>query len=759
MMFGGNQAVPDTALHPFDVLTELINSGKVDRNLLHSRDGFGKTICHLLVSRLKSFDTLNEERVLKLFSSIPLFDWLSVDCRGDTVLHTACSESGEESESFLLAVLAKDPRAAAVRNVYGQTPAMVLAARKGLTQNPIGLRFDMASLAPVHSGDMVNRLGTMPTFGGNAGSSESFYMPPWRMHAHLQTPQLVVSWLHPSASPDDWRSRQQSGGGMFGGVESVRAEAFYRIILMLISDAGTTTDLFEPDLSGNSLLHYVAASRYADDLSDEVASSFQAAAGFDVALLSHNNAGFTPQHCLIFSWASKSTGFSAFGHFAMTGSNRREYQQGKRKQPVMKLLFSKPSCFLVACKPSGETLLHLLLSMFVSASWSELFEDVVSACLNVADANGVYPIHLCFANEPGINQTPVFTLLRLLQLGADPFVAEKSGSKMTIFHMAAANGKQQTLLRFVSLGLIRADNVKQWCTQDAHGKTPLHYLAITSLQRAICSSFSSQLEVLGILSKLAGEEGCSIKDKTGRTFLDFVKVSLPASVASIPMVPLPADACRHAYVAFTEDWLSIRTVWSRFSPPTVCDACKRDLFEDGGDGEVLYGLETCSPMHAACLKSSKVNRLASARLFVDSSFSSICCFACEKKVPSDWSAKLLPQKEELAASLNANPDGSEWDLLQAGREVGVSVWRNASQVETVLDGLHCQVFMSRLRSINLNPNSDKPFILPVSRLPSANANNGFNFGNNAQPVVPPRSAAGKKYNRSKLKVRKKGRVF
>jgi ankyrin repeat protein len=105
----------------FEALDELVKCERVDEATWESRDGFGRTICHLLVIRLGVQDKLNRERLLKFFQSIPSsFNWLSVDCRGDTVLHTACSEGG--TAEVVQAVLAKAPEAANMRNMYGQTP-------------------------------------------------------------------------------------------------------------------------------------------------------------------------------------------------------------------------------------------------------------------------------------------------------------------------------------------------------------------------------------------------------------------------------------------------------------------------------------------------------------------------------------------------------------------------------------------------------------------------------------------------------------
>lgn len=228
---------------------------------------------------------------------------------------------------------------------------------------------------------------------------------------------------------------------------------------------------------------------------------------------------------------------------------------------------------------------------------------------------------------------------------------------------------------------------------------------------------------------------------------------MPSSIPTIPVVPLPPDACRHAYVALTEDIASIRVIWSNFRAPSSCEICKKDFSEED---QLIYNLETAIPSHAHCLSSARRGPPPAGRLFVTDNFRCVRCLACKGRVPDEWTAKLLP--DHSAGSVEVHRDGSEWDLLLAGRaDIGEqSIWRTAAQIEQSLDSLHAQAFTTRARAINASGSIERPYVLPVARLPNlANPNNNavFNFGNNnVNPPVPPRSAAGKKYNRSKLKL-------
>lgn len=299
------------------------------------------------------------------------------------------------------------------------------------------------------------------------------------------------------------------------------AESFYMLFEALVR-AGPT-DLSLTDALGNTLLHYVAACKFAEDMPKSVGQLLSGngkASGS--ALVALNHAGWAPQHCLVASIMAKGSGFGALTYQSSNGSFHREFFEQK-KLGAVELLFSTRESLSVTTQPGGETLLHLMLPHASSSNTFGILEEAAAVCVNTPDANGVYPLHMLFCSEPCLSLTNCFSFLKLLQLGADPYVVEEKGSRMTIFHMAAANGKQQSLLRMVSLGFIRADNVDRWCVRDAGGKTPLHYLAITSLQKAITSSFSKQLEVFALLCKLAGTEACSIKVFLLILFLLFFK--------------------------------------------------------------------------------------------------------------------------------------------------------------------------------------------------------------------------------------------
>jgi hypothetical protein len=464
---------------------------------------------------------------------------------------------------------------------------------------------------------------------------------------------------------------------MFSSADTATVDSFLSVLEPLLSGC---KNLFEADSQGSNILHYLAACRFADDVSERIVKLLS---GGDTAVTALNRFGCSPQHCLLFGGSSKVVGVFGGGiSVPILGSmTRKEYSVAKNGKlpPICKLIFPNRSSFVVVTEPLGETCLHLVLSSTVPyVTWTGFFTRLASDCVNVPDAKGVYPIHLLFSAQPALSSQPVYSFLRLLQLGADPFVSEKS-TGMTIFHMAASNGKQLSLLRMYNLGLIRRDNVAQWCAQDLEGRTPLHHLAMTSLQRSVCVNFSAQLQVLALLCSVAGSEACAVQDKGGRSMHAYLSTPLPEIQHFPKQAHLPADACCHAYIALTEDKDAIKAVWSRCALPSSCDVCKKEFADDGDSrDEQVIALQTAVPSHKRCMVSSY--------LYVDQSFA-IHCTWCKKTAPAEWTAELLPPTQDLAGSANANTEGSEWDVLLAGREQidekGWTLWRAAQQIEQV----------------------------------------------------------------------------
>jgi hypothetical protein len=666
-------------------------------------------------------------------------------------------------------LLDKDPKAVHTLNNVRQTPFMAFLSRRGNlfdhSVNPRAVGEERGAaphiLSVFQGFDLIHRLNSA-NMGFHSNVQEPYFDPPSRVHSSLQVTLFCCAWIHPSAAPDDWRHRLSSGFNSYNSnVNSVTVRTYSnRVVGIFLEPRHQAENMLHKDVAGNTVIHYLAAYSHVRSL-EELGWLAQVGED-DLKTQLFNFDGLAPQHLFVLQIASSSSFSGVLGG----GAGWVAYNSIHRDNILVpadrgscefaKFLFPSDEMVQLRCRnASSETCLHLLLKFgsIVQALTNNLVsKQLLPSCINVADDNGTYPIHLPFKAFPAISSQPVYSFLTLLQAGGDPFVVESS-TGFNIMHLAAQRGMQKALWRMYLLGLIRADNGAQWCVPDSKmRRTPLHYLALTSLDKLVSARSSDQLIMFYFLLSLAGAEagglrdcmGCTAAEYLGRTFRD------PASVELPPMgtvIPLEKNVCCHAYVASVEDYATIRAVWQGVVPIGSCDGCKKAFTSSS---HILRGVESGKEKHAECFPRRS--------LAIDSA-GKVTCNACDLEIPETLQKILRSITTEAAGRPTKEHEAeADWRMLDAARNEPFILSWVLGRIEHVEVNAYANLHGMKLKnqSVGCNGLVEKTFQLPVGRVGSHGVgnhnNNGFGFPhNNNHHLVLPRSRAAKKYDRARLK--------